>query len=70
MPESAFELTTRRTIERDIVESLGVGDSDQVNAKLDIYPYGKERTPISDEAAHEIARIALVGPDVFQMEAS
>lgn len=70
MPESPFELQTRQTLERDIAEAQIAGDSNLVNDKLQIYPYGRERPQISDESAHDIARVALVGPDVFQMEAS
>jgi hypothetical protein len=43
MAETAFELAVRQGIERDIVDSNNKHDGDQVNAKLEIYPYGKER---------------------------
>ncbi len=43
MAETAFEIATRKSIEADIVDSANKHDSDQVNAKLDIHPYGRER---------------------------
>lgn len=43
MAETGFEIATRKTIEADIVDSHNKHDSDQVNAKLDIHPYGRER---------------------------
>lgn len=43
MSETAFQIATRKTIETDIVDSANKHDSDQVNAKLDIHPYGRER---------------------------
>ncbi len=57
--ESAFQAGTRASIEVDIKDSHIKGDSDQVNAKLDIHPYGRERATISLEAAHDIARTAI-----------
>lgn len=69
MSESHFQLVTREGIERDISEAQSAGDSNLVNDKLAQWPYGRERPSISEERAHDIARLALVGPDVFQMEA-
>ncbi len=43
MSETAFQIATRKTIEADITDSQNKHDSDQVNAKLDIHPYGRER---------------------------
>lgn len=59
MTESAFQNGTRLMIERDIEASLKSGDSYQVNEKLRIWPYGKERKDISIYEAHEIARESL-----------
>lgn len=43
MAETAFETAVRKGIETDIVDSANKHDGDQVNAKLDIYAYGRER---------------------------
>ncbi len=43
MSETAFQIATRKTIEADITDSHNKHDSDQVNAKLDIWAYGRQR---------------------------
>lgn len=42
-PETGFELATKATIQNNIREAYAAGDSNQVNAHLDIFPYGRER---------------------------
>lgn len=59
MTESALQNGTRLMIERDIEASLKAGDSNQVDEKLRIWPYGKERKDISLHKAHEVARGAV-----------
>ena len=41
--ESAFELSTRQGIERDITEAFEAGDMALTNTKLEIWPYGRFR---------------------------
>ncbi len=41
--ESHFEIATRQTIERDITEAYEAGDSNLVNIKLEVWPYGRFR---------------------------
>jgi hypothetical protein len=53
MAETAFEIATRGTIERDIVDSQNKGDGNQVNAKLDIFPYGKPRKELGVVALYQ-----------------
>ncbi len=57
--ESAFQAGTRTMIEREIEDSRIKGDTHQMDAKLDIHPYGRDRMDISLEAAHDIARKAI-----------
>lgn len=59
MSETHFNIAVRKTIETDLVEAYKAGDSNQVNAKLDIYPGGRPRPNISIEAAHHIAKWGL-----------
>ncbi len=63
MAESAFQLTTRQGIERDITDSHNKHDSDQVNEKLDLWPYGRERPEVSLEVArYAVKRLSADQP--------
>ena len=58
--ESAFELATRRTIETDITEAFDAKDIKLVDAKLDIWPYGRERpVPSAEVNQTALARLAV-----------
>ncbi len=54
--ESAFQAGTRASIERDIEDSFGKGDMNQVDAKLDIHPYGREREPLGVVACYQLLK--------------
>ncbi len=53
MSETAFEIATRLGIERDITDSNNKKDGNQVDAKLDIYAYGRERPMLGIVAMYQ-----------------
>lgn len=55
MTESSFAQVTRQGIEKVASEALAAGDSNLMNAQLDIWPTGHLRPDVSVEAAHHIA---------------
>lgn len=48
MPETHFDIAVRKGLETDIVDSFNKKDMGQMDVKLDIWPAGHERPPLTD----------------------
>ena len=70
MSETPFQITTRQGIEKTIREASAAGDANLSNAQLDLWPYGRERPPISVEQAHHIATAGLAHLEIQYGEAA
>lgn len=67
MGESHFQRVTRQGIEKNITDAYESNDEALMNHHLQLYPYGKERQPISEELARHIADMSL--QDTIEFEA-